>query len=236
MKRLVHYMPVGRRLLKSIQFLDPQKRKDMQEDDVAYAAQCLMRTVDLDTVKMQWRAFVIDTELSMEDDDVLKFWISEEIKKTYPLLSEITLKAIMIPHGNADTERVMSWLNRVLTKDRNRLQDPSLNDLLTTKSYNLSRDISSSTMVIDPSLRQYFRDAKASYMAFLKEKEEAETAKLNALRQKEAEQRAIQAEAKRKLEEEKVAEELALKKRRLAQSYLAEAQRLMDEAASISKK
>ena len=196
-------MPVGRRLLKSIQFLDPQKRKDMQEDDVAYAAQCLMRTVDLDTVKMQWRAFVIDTELSMEDDDVLKFWISEEIKKTYPLLNEITLKAIMIPHGNADTERVMSWLNRVLTKDRNRLQDLSLNDLLTTKSYNLSRDISSSTMVIDPSLRQYVRDAKASYMAFLKEKEEAETAKLNALRQKEAEQRAIQAEAKRKLEEKK---------------------------------
>ena len=161
-----------------------------------------------------------------DDSSVEKFWNDEEMAKRYPSLVSVARRGLLIPHGNADTERLFSSLNKILTKDRNRLKDPSLNGLLTVKAFHSARGISSETMVIDNSLRDQVRSAWVNYEQHLKQdavskQKEKENILCKLQREKEMARKEVEERECRKRKEGRE------EKRRLALQHMEMAKKLM---------
>ena len=229
-KAFLHYLPFTQRLIRAVQFIDPSRKNGVSEEDIVYAAKKLGVSCDSDRLLLEWRLYL--SEQTKEEVNIPEFWISS----SHAILREVAQRALILPHGNADTERLMSWLKRIVTEERNRLQDTSLNGLMSVKSYLISRGITSDTFEICQVLRVKCRNAKAAYEADLRQRKENEKAKQVQKELEISQERARKEALKRKEEDQKAAEELASKKRKLAEDYLAEAQKLMAEASAISKK
>lgn len=231
-KSFVHYLPLGRRLLQAVQFIDPSKTQLVSEKDVIYASQKLGVNCDSDCLAREYRRYLSDSRGSQEEENIPDFWTSSD----YDLLRQVAQRAMIIPHGNADTERLMSWLKRVVTEDRNRLQDASIGGLISVKSYLMSRGIDSSSIEINADLRLRCRNAKAAYDEYQKRRQQLENERKAQAEARQAKEKSKKEAEKRRREEAKAAEEIAEKKRRLAKELLAEASKLMEEASAIAPK
>ena len=223
MKAFIHYLPIGHRLIRSVQFVDPSRKSDVSENDIIYAAKKVVVICDSDRLVLEWRRYLSDENV---ETNLEMFWASSK----HTILREIAQRTMILPHGNADTERLKSWLKRILTEDRNRLQDTSINGLMSVKSYMISRGIKSATFEINQELRVKCSNAKAAYDTHLRQQKEKEDEKKAQNEFELAQAKAKKEALKWKEEYQKAAEELAFKKRKLAEDYLAEAQRLMAEA------
>lgn len=60
--------------------------------------------------------------------DPMEFWHAR--KPQYPFLSKIALKYLMLPASSAASERIVSSLNLVLDKKRNRLTERNIDNLV----------------------------------------------------------------------------------------------------------
>ena len=98
---------------------------------------------DNDDLLLEWRQFLSDEAARSSDvsGNLPTIWMRIKEEGKFPLLSSIAERALILPHGNTETERVFSLRKRVLKPERNRLQDPSINGLITVKSFMLSRSL-----------------------------------------------------------------------------------------------
>ena len=78
-----------------------------------------------------------DFENELLQQDLYPFWNSISKLKDpvsgetrYGLLSRLAKALLILPHGNADTERIFSKMNLIKTKLRNCIGNKSLNGLL----------------------------------------------------------------------------------------------------------
>ena len=81
----------------------------------------------------------VDVEKPDEKTRVDHYWRDVFKLKTsngntnYPHLTKVVKAALLLPHGNEDVERGMSENNRVVTAERNKLGEDTINGLRTTK-------------------------------------------------------------------------------------------------------
>ena len=235
LRSLIHYLPIGQRLLRTVQFIDPSQKENVLEADLVHVMKQLSVKGDPDQLLLEWRQFVSDVTLfHHKDASITAFWNQVKACGKYELLVNLAECALILPHGNADTERMFSSLKRILTADRNKLQDPNLNGLLTVKSYMLNRGYNSATMPITEELLERCHDAGACYNAFLKAKQKErieEEAKREAIRKAQQEAEEI---AKAKKAEFDLSQQIAEKKRQTAMDYMEAAKKLMREAQELT--
>ena len=190
---------------------------------------------DNDDLLLEWRQFLSDEAARSSDvsGDLPTMWMQIKEGK-FPLLSSIAERALILPHSNAETERVFSLLKCVLKAERNRLQDPSINDLMTVKSFMLRRLLDVQSFPINGNLKARLT-ARSTYMDYLKMQQRQEKKEERKNIEEARKQREKAKEAKRKKQEEFKMRELASKKRRMALEYMVAAKKLMKEANSLKE-
>lgn len=89
---------------------------------------------DIDKIVGQWRNIPLETWIFTKD--TTKFWTEvKEYKDAggnnpFQELSELALHVLVLPHSNADVERIFSQMNVIKSKLRNRMNLNTLNSIL----------------------------------------------------------------------------------------------------------
>lgn len=228
--QIVHYLPLKVRVLRTVRFLDPDQKDNVPEKDIVYLSKKLNLDGDVDELKLEWRCFCCKDFKLDSNGNIEQFWIDrahdeEGGERRFPQLSKLAQHALCLPHGNADTERLMSALNRILRRDRNRITDPTLNGLLQVKTYLSVRNISAHSLEINSEIREAVHQANANYCSQMQKLAHRESL------EREREERKVEEAVRRAYEinERKRVEKQKGEKRKLAMEYLEHAKNLMLE-------
>ena len=134
--------PLDNRLLKLIAFIDPRQCKQLQYSNLLQIAQQFPNVIKEEEIE-HLKDEVEDFKLQTFEDVFLRqgpyiFWnsvskledpVSGDLR--YSVLPRLAKALLILPHGNADTERVFSKMNLIKTKLRNSIGNKSMNALLT---------------------------------------------------------------------------------------------------------
>ena len=85
---------------------------------------------DVDQVEHEFLRYEIDT-LNLKCDTIDEKW--GELTVAYPMLAEVMLAILTIPHGNADSERIFSAVRHVDTDFRQSMSEKLLDALMVVK-------------------------------------------------------------------------------------------------------
>ena len=135
-------LPLNDVLLKNLQWLTPGMQNYELLEEVLAVGKKLPQVVPaekLPALQEEFLDYCTYTLPQAFEQDVPKYWyFIESIKdiahselSRYPLLSKLAKAVLIIPHGNADIERMFSQLGLNKTKIRNRLGMDTLTSLLT---------------------------------------------------------------------------------------------------------
>jgi hypothetical protein len=182
--KLLKCLPFNNDLLVSCKFLSPQNQKNkLYENWVKTAASELPSVIaseDISMLEVECRlqqnsqiSSTQDTQTSSKsaDIDVAAYWKSVSATSNVPTLVKLARAMLILPHGNANVERVFSMLTDIVTKKRSNLGQDTVKALIVTKSCLETMNWSSSSLPITDGLLQKASDARASYESRLKEKE-----------------------------------------------------------------
>ncbi|KAK3915235.1 Rhodanese-like domain-containing protein 7 [Frankliniella fusca] len=143
--------PIGKPFFKELEFLDPtvaldEKVRSTYLKDLGILANHFKIKLDIDpcTVAFEWRTFpgLIEED---QKERLLKlnaeeFWkeIAHlrdfEDKISFPQLTKLAQCGLILPHSNADAERVFSVVTDVKCKKRNRMGNHLLNAICATRT------------------------------------------------------------------------------------------------------
>ena len=135
-------LPFENKLLRFLSCLNPEMRSNASLRAIEYVATKLrIQAADIANVSDEWRLYLHDKDITKLDKDtrVGHYWRRIfKLQKTngnsrYPLLTRIVKTALVLPHGNSDVERGISVNNRMLTNERNKLSEVTINGLRATK-------------------------------------------------------------------------------------------------------
>ena len=144
-KAALKRLPLVHPLLINLQWLQPGLQQYSLACQVVAAADCLPQVVGVEDRPHLQEEFMhyctsplpLDVKALTEVDE---FWHAvgnvQDLAGTgsrYPTLARLAKAILVIPHGNADTERVFSHLGLNKTKHRNSLGISTLNSLLTVQ-------------------------------------------------------------------------------------------------------
>ena len=135
-------LPFENKLLSFLSCLNPDRRPDASLRAIEFVASKLRTpAVDIANVSDEWRFYIYDEEIRKPEKGtrVDHYWRDIFQLKTasgnprYPLLTRIVKAALVLPHGNSDVERGMSVNSRMLTGERDKLSEETINGLRNTK-------------------------------------------------------------------------------------------------------
>ena len=135
-------LPFENKLLRFLSCLNPEMRSNASLRATEYVATKLrIQVADITNVSDEWRLYLHDKDITKPDKDtrVDHYWrCIFKLQKTngnsrYPLLTRIVKTALVLPHGNSDVEREISVNSRMLTNERNKLSEVTINGLRATK-------------------------------------------------------------------------------------------------------
>lgn len=184
-KRLSDYLPFGNELLRASRFLSPlYQQSDHYEKWVfkfVKAIPNILGDSDQSTLQVEIRLHQSLVKNAYEND-VGEFWSKvDKVGKT-PTLVKVAKAIFILPHGNAEVERIFSGLSDVITKKRRSLGSETIKALSVSKSVLNSKKLDSSTLKIDRQLRDSYTASHSKYEAWKqeqrKEREEKEKQKL----------------------------------------------------------
>jgi len=122
-QKLIDYLPFNNELLVGCQFLDPKNVSSPQFEGwvktTAAALPSAIKNSDLSTLEVEVRLLQSSMDENPQDKPE-EFW--ERKNEQVPHLSRLARQAMILPHGNAEVERVFSMLPDIVTKKRSRLQ------------------------------------------------------------------------------------------------------------------
>ena len=240
-EKLREYLPFGSAFLRACQMLDPKHQQHPKFVQwVGSLARCLPSVfADTEIGSLEVEARLHQTEgktASVEDTDMLEFWKAVSSCNNRPLLTRLVRALLVLPHGNAEVERVFSMLSDTVTKKRSLLKPVTVKALIVSRSCLESKQWSASSLPVTASLINMCNSAHASYRQRLRDEAAAEEKK----RAKELEASLVaevQAEKKASKQisslEEKLAEkekeiEAKMKEKEAAHQLLLSAQRATD--------
>ena len=123
-------LPFENKLLKFLSWLNPDQKSDASSRAIEFVATKLrMPAADIANVSDEWRLYIHDEEIRKPEKGtrVDHYWRDIFQLQTatgnprYPLLTRIVKAALVLPHG------------RMLTAERNKLSEETINGLRNTK-------------------------------------------------------------------------------------------------------
>ena len=136
-------LPFENKLLRFLSWLNPDQRSDASSRAIEFVATKLrMPAADIANVSDEWRLYIHDEEIRKPEKGtrVDHYWRdifqlqTENGNPRYTLLTRIVKAApLVLPHGNSDFERGISVNSRMLTAERNKLSEETINGLRNTK-------------------------------------------------------------------------------------------------------
>ena len=144
--RAVEYIlskfPLDCELLKHAEILDPQKKTKTNFESVVYFVDrfpCLhYMKPQLDVLQMEYLRYQVSPAPDIDIDRIDTMWMT--LESSYPLLAKVMFVILVIPHSNADAERVFSLVRKTDTEFRPNLGLRLLESTLVTIVDNIAKD------------------------------------------------------------------------------------------------
>ena len=105
-------------------------------------------------------------------EQMVDVWTKVETSGKYPLLVKLVKAIFVLPHGNAEIERVFSNMSDVVTKKRSSLAPQTVRALLVSRSALSAKDWTARSIPFTDSLKELCANAHASYIQRVREEEE----------------------------------------------------------------
>lgn len=175
-EKLLKYLPFENDVLQSCQFLSPHHSNDADLENWAKTlAKCFPKIVpqnEISTLEVEARLLQGTTEKPM---DIGEYW--QKMSSKMPTLSRLARVTMILPHGNAEVERVFSLLPNLVTKKRSNLSATTINAIVVIKSAMASNNVSSRNFEVTQALLEKVAKAKQAYELRLKSEMEEEAAR-----------------------------------------------------------
>ncbi|PAA85853.1 hypothetical protein BOX15_Mlig011045g2, partial [Macrostomum lignano] len=204
--RLFAYLPFNNKVLSGLQFVDPEYMlgSDFNFDNSILRVGRAMSTVIsadlLDDIRLEATRLRLTCPTEKAKETPEAFWAQLSVED-YPHLSKLGRAACCIPHGNADSERVLKWVANNLTKQRNRLGEVTLDSILAVKVWMKCNSTGPAKVTIDSNLLDtaFQAKSKADERRRAKQNEKA----MKRLQQALEEQRRLVTEKEKELQQQK---------------------------------
>lgn len=176
-------------------------------------AEALPHDCNLDKVCEEWKLLQIDKSVDLQAlsntfTRIDHFWHNIFCLKTesndfkYPNLATVIKQALVFSHGNASVERGFSDSGKIMSLDRNKLSERTLNAILTVKSGLQRYHNKVQLLEIDNKLIQLARLAHQKYKIYQEEKKKQEEDDMKKEKEMLAKRR-VEQERLEKLQQEK---------------------------------
>lgn len=140
-KELQGGLPHNIKILKNINVLSASQALNSNKDLrllVNLVEEFGINADEIDKIINQWRN--IHIQKWIHTNDTVKFWLEVNhykdagMNNPFQELVDFALLVLVLPHSNADVERVFSQMNIIKTKQRNRMSHHTLNSILYIRS------------------------------------------------------------------------------------------------------
>ena len=136
--RLKQYLQFENKIFRNCSALCPTNRNNKKlEKKFVFLAEIFPSVVpqkDLSNLRLEVRVLQSSSSNDADDDNVVSYWTRIQNTGNFPVLSKLVRAILIIPHGNADVERVFSNLSDVVQKKRQSLSSDTINALVVSRS------------------------------------------------------------------------------------------------------
>lgn len=190
--KFMEYLPLGSPVLRACQLLDP---KNQLNDNFVRWVITLAKHLPTAVLESEFDSLQVEARLHQQDlahlpgvttietETVMGFWGKVATAGNRPLLLRIVQALLVLPHGNAEVERVFSNLNDVVTKKRSSLAPHTVKALVVARSCLQAMGWAAATLPMTLRLKNLCTSAFAAYRRRL----EAEVAEAQRQKQQELE-------------------------------------------------
>lgn len=240
-EKLVHYLPFDNALLRNLRFLDPKslnsKNLETYTMNVAKKMPSVIQADQLTALRCEIRSLKLTAKKG--DQDVISHWKRMTTEHNIPILAKLVRACLILPHGNADVERLFSMMSDIVTDKRSCLDQQSIRALTFIKSHLTAHNQLCHTMPITDQLRERVSSAKQLYKERLKRQRDEEEKERQLVIQKNLEAQ-IQQEKENNMKLKKIDLTLdeiqkqkkeAIEKRKHAEELEKQARMLREEAS-----
>lgn len=178
--------PISNPFIKHFRFLKPSEiLKQSSAMDLSTVARVLPLNVPSDRLNDEWKLFQLEDHSKAEIDIPVDQYWSQFLNKQhvtggglkYPNLSKVIKCSLCLSHGNAHVERGFSVSGNILTEERSKMSERTLNAYITVKDalklYNNKPELVPMTR----KLITLAQNACKSYTSFLEERKRQEANK-----------------------------------------------------------
>lgn len=215
-------------LLEKFRFMCPEEiKKDRSSSDMIDAASSLPLDISTDELNDEWKLLQCEDIEKNDDESIVNVWkpifkmklSTGELK--YPNITKLIKHCFTLSHGNADVERSFSESGKILTPDKTRLDERTLNAKMNIKNELKLYNNKPQLVPITTELLAKARKAHSSYNAYLEEQKrklevEAEHEKQKLMAKQEEEENFKKLKIQRK-NIDSLKEELKVNKTKLAE-------------------
>lgn len=182
--KLQDYIPFGNKFLRACQLLNPRKQFDPHAVSWARTLAShlpeVIRETDVASLEVEVRLHRHELEEVPQEESgenststVAEFWSAVASRGKQPLLVGLVRALLILPHGNAEVERVFSRLKDTVTKKRERLAPLTVQALIVSASCLNVKKWTASSLPMSPQLLNLCSSAHASYCRRLRDQEAA---------------------------------------------------------------
>lgn len=192
-------------ILKQIRCIKPDFINKSSTHSLVQLAKILPNFTNFSELEDEWKLLQLE-KLPENFTRIDHFWNELFNRKVngitkYPHVKKVVQSFLSLSHGSADVERGFSLSARILTSDRNSLNEKSMNSIFLVKdAIHKIYDGKVENIEITPELYLLAKNARGSYEAYLeerrREKEAEEKAELEIENQKKAKQKELQGKEK----------------------------------------
>ena len=139
----------------------------------------------------EWKVYQTEDGLSNEYERIDHYWRNifsmkmEDGKIKYKCLPELVMSALILPHGNADFERSLSVITKIVTEDRPHIGEATVCAIRTVKDAVEFFDPVSKKPQKVPLTRKLLRSVKMAYASYRRRQDRDKEEKERQLKQQE---------------------------------------------------
>lgn len=175
--KLIQYLPFENKLLQACQILDPANQSSRKYFQwigrLVKQLPNVIESTDIGTLEVEIRMHQEKYKTYSQDTCVLDFWESVRQDQCSPLLLRIVMAVMVLPHGNAEVERIFSNLSDIITRKRNLLDPKTVRALIVSQSCLRVKRWTVATLPATNHLKYLCLQAHANYKRKLQEEKNA---------------------------------------------------------------
>lgn len=137
-QQLLHYLTLNYTILRCVRFLCPENKDypNLEKWILTITKRHIIFDDEISVLRMEIRAYKLSRPCNNDDknSEINHYWSSVCANERYPILGKLARFCLILPHGNAEVERLFSSMDVIITKKRQLLDEYSVKALLFCKS------------------------------------------------------------------------------------------------------